>query len=889
MTGLSDLLMLPRGAGGFVLYSSSRAKNGGIAARDPGAGLHLQEEVALTATGRLDAPRRLLGAEIDGRAALLAAGGASRSVEGYWQEADGTLGGRLTLTLDGPAQSLLTLMPITLGAKTFYISTSREVAGLSVWTLDGHALRAAPGESTASRQQANTLHVTAAATLGGAPHVLALSAEQNTLSAYRLHADGRLTLSARLGAEGGLAIAAATTLETVKLAGKTYAVIGGHKTDSLTVVELGAEGRMTVTDHIIDTPATRLAGITVLRVLEAEGAAYVIAGGREDGLSVLRLEPGGHLRRVLDIPDSTEMALTNPEALEARLALEAGRLVLHLFVAGIADKGPAGMGLTQLRVDLGRPGETVRASGTKHKWHGGAGNDRLVGGAGDDALYGGAGDDLIIDGGGRDTLYGGPGADVFVFTPDGIRDDIRDFEPGVDRIDLSAYPVRSVAQLKVVTRTDYSEIRIGEDTLRIYTADGPSLTEADLRDKDFFGLWHLTAQPFRAAPSYFAGSQSADQLTGRSGNDTLIGGAGADTLRGQGGDDLISGAHLDEVFDARTAKVFRLYQATLDRAPDLTGLHAWSGRLAAGEMSLTEVARGFVRSPEFTRTYGATSDAEFVTLLYRNVLGRDPDTAGLGSWVARLAGGSSRESVVVGFSESAEFRAATRLDAFSVSHAALQAQAAGDVFRLYQAVLGRAPDKAGFLGWTSKIADGVPYQTVVDGFVKSKEFRTRFDADENGAFVTLLYKNVLGRDPDQGGYRAWTAALESGAKTRAETVAGFARSAEFRAATEAPLKSWTRSLGRDDLLDGGSGRNEVYGGILADEFVFVAGRQETTTVLGLESADWIRLEGFGYESAKDVRAHIAVAGTDLVFEDQGVKITFADTSLATLQDDMFIF
>ncbi|MFN4157741.1 MAG: calcium-binding protein [Gemmobacter sp.] len=75
---------------------------------------------------------------------------------------------------------------------------------------------------------------------------------------------------------------------------------------------------------------------------------------------------------------------------------------------------------------------------------GGQGADLLFGGAGNDTLMGGAGADTLFGGAGRNELWGGTQADVFVFTD--VRhndraartDVIKDFETGIDRIDLSA-------------------------------------------------------------------------------------------------------------------------------------------------------------------------------------------------------------------------------------------------------------------------------------------------------------------------------------------------------------------------------------------------------------------------------------------------------------------
>jgi Ca2+-binding RTX toxin-like protein len=86
------------------------------------------------------------------------------------------------------------------------------------------------------------------------------------------------------------------------------------------------------------------------------------------------------------------------------------------------------------------------------------GNDRLEGSEGNDWLYGRLGHDLLRGGSGRDRLSGGDGhdrliggadADRFRFTapedspaPITGRDHIRDFEQGLDRIDLSAIDAR---------------------------------------------------------------------------------------------------------------------------------------------------------------------------------------------------------------------------------------------------------------------------------------------------------------------------------------------------------------------------------------------------------------------------------------------------------------
>jgi hypothetical protein len=106
--------------------------------------------------------------------------------------------------------------------------------------------------------------------------------------------------------------------------------------------------------------------------------------------------------------------------------------------------------------------------------------------------------------------------------------------------------------------------------------------------------------------------------------------------------------------------VYRLYQATLDRAPDMTGFANWSGRLADGR-PLTDVIPSFTNSQEFANTYGILNDPEdFVKLLYNNVLDRDfslgeVTQSEVDGWTSQLSETFTRANIVQGFSQSREF------------------------------------------------------------------------------------------------------------------------------------------------------------------------------------------------------------------------------------------
>ncbi|KIT15070.1 Calx-beta domain-containing protein [Jannaschia aquimarina] len=419
----------------------------------------------------------------------------------------------------------------------------------------------------------------------------------------------------------------------------------------------------------------------------------------------------------------------------------------------------------------------------------------------------------------------------------------------------------------------------------ISIADGPSVP-TDAPD-DRVGTGGNDAIRLLGGNDRFDGLAGNDDIRGDGGRDTLIGGSGEDTLRGGSGADLLIGGVVTDVSTGAKGQVFRVYQATLDRLPDTGGFENWTGRIERGERSLVEVISGFTNSPEFQSTYGALNNTQFVNLLYNNVLGRDADAGGLARWTGELAAGASRAEVVRGFSESQEFKNNTNDEASAFAEARDQAEFIDDVFRLYRATLDRSPDTTGLLNWSGRLADGRSLESVAQGFVNSPEFQRDYGGQDDRGFVTLLYNNVLGREPDDRGLARWTGELANGA-SRAEVVLGFSQSPEFVRSTSSAVDRYMQR--RDgDVLEGGPGNDVLAGSLFADEFVFDADHDGRDLVLQLDPWDALRFRDFGYDSRADVLAEMRQAGPDLVFADQGVTITFADRTLADLDDVQFIF
>ncbi|HEX7136074.1 MAG TPA: DUF4214 domain-containing protein [Iamia sp.] len=86
--------------------------------------------------------------------------------------------------------------------------------------------------------------------------------------------------------------------------------------------------------------------------------------------------------------------------------------------------------------------------------------------------------------------------------------------------------------------------------------------------------------------------------------------------------------------------VDRIYARVLGRAADSASRSYWIGRLRAGERPTT-VASFLYGSPELFTRHGGTAEA-YVTFLYRDVLGREPDAAGAAYWTGRVEAGENR-------------------------------------------------------------------------------------------------------------------------------------------------------------------------------------------------------------------------------------------------------
>ncbi|QYG93480.1 trypsin-like serine protease [Iamia sp. SCSIO 61187] len=141
-------------------------------------------------------------------------------------------------------------------------------------------------------------------------------------------------------------------------------------------------------------------------------------------------------------------------------------------------------------------------------------------------------------------------------------------------------------------------------------------------------------------------------------------------------------------YRARSGGVIRLYEAIFLRGPDSGGLTFWMGERNRGA-GLIRIADRMVAAAEFRRLYGELDSTAFVDRVYENVLRRDPTPEDTAFWVGELdSGRRTRGHVMVGFSESAEFKAL----------AAASTVVVADV----HALLRRVPDDGELRTWTGR-------------------------------------------------------------------------------------------------------------------------------------------------------------------------------------------
>ncbi|VVN83865.1 DUF4214 domain-containing protein [Pseudomonas fluorescens] len=160
-----------------------------------------------------------------------------------------------------------------------------------------------------------------------------------------------------------------------------------------------------------------------------------------------------------------------------------------------------------------------------------------------------------------------------------------------------------------------------------------------------------------------------------------------------------------------TGAIARLYFGSLNRLPDAPGMSYWMDKQQLGT-PLSQIAAAFAASPEFTLKYAGLDNPAFIESQYQSVLGRSATVQEQTQWATQLVADASRGVVLLGLTESAEYKAASETKL--------------SVAMNYLGLLGRPAEQAGFDYWVNQQNTGVSEITVVGSFIASQEFHDRF-------------------------------------------------------------------------------------------------------------------------------------------------------------------
>ncbi|MBI6630662.1 calcium-binding protein [Pontibaca salina] len=558
---LRDMRILQTGAGS-LLYAAT-GQNGGLSAWRLDRGGALAE---LAGTTWFSVSGMAMGAmqavTLYGGDHLILPGAGNSDLLGYGLEPDGSIGA-LTAIVKGAG-----------GQNAALTSTAREDGAMVLYLADDATGRIAahviePGGATRSFDAGGAGADPGAAILSGAVSLhsvsvgtqnwlLAADAGTQGVSSFRILTGGLLEATARLGAADGLGVAQPTALCTVAAHGQNWGILAAAGSSSLSVLRVGADGSLSATDHLIDTLDTRFGAVQALEVVTVKDHVLVLAGGGDDGLALFTLLPDGQLIHLHSLAHEIGRGLHNVTAIRAAQVGEA----LQIFVAA---QGAAG--LSQFTLPLAALGAVIRNAGPGNALlQGTAGSDLILGGDGEDRLSGGAGDDVLVSGPGGGVLIGGAGRDLFVLRPTAGTLHITDYQPGLDRLDLSLFPMlRSPAQITVKTTATGAELILYDSRIRIDSWNGAPLgaedfwTTARLGTPDRlqvppFDTGDPTGEPGSEEPPegepenvVIHGGPGDDLLSGGSGHDALYGGPGHDILYGGAGDDQLYGGPGDDL------------------------------------------------------------------------------------------------------------------------------------------------------------------------------------------------------------------------------------------------------------------------------------------------------------------------------------------------------
>ena len=226
-----------------------------------------------------------------------------------------------------------------------------------------------------------------------------------------------------------------------------------------------------------------------------------------------------------------------------------------------------------------------------------------------------------------------------------------------------------------------------------------------------------------------------------------------------------------------TSFITRMYQQVLGRDPDQVGMGGWMQHIQQ-DGSVVPMVFGFFHSSEFMNRH--MDDDDFLRICYQVFMDRDPDPSGFDAFRSDLRTGLlTRDNILDIFMDSQEFAAhASFLPPLTLMQDFMT--------NLYVRILGRGPDSAGMQAWIAQLQQMHQALPIIQAFLASPEFQNR--QITNTEFVTLMYRVFMDRIPDPQGMAGSMAMMDQGMQMgmgitalRNQMMTQFAASPEFQA------------------------------------------------------------------------------------------------------------
>ena len=227
--------------------------------------------------------------------------------------------------------------------------------------------------------------------------------------------------------------------------------------------------------------------------------------------------------------------------------------------------------------------------------------------------------------------------------------------------------------------------------------------------------------------------------------------------------------------------VGRLYREILGRPPSSGEVEFHVDWLAAHPPTTAagDLVEAFFASAEFRAS--AISPSGYVALLYRAILGREPDPTGMNGWLAAVV--ERYNALLPGFVDSVEFRALRA-----------RTSSASLIERFYLVILGRAASADEVAAWEAILARTGDVTGLAKGFLNSPEYLAQ--PRTFGDYVRTLYRAFLDREPSAAEVDAWVDILLAhlGGVQQA-----FIGSLEFQGEVAAALSEGSSFLEQQDV------------------------------------------------------------------------------------------